>query len=753
MDEGTGFDRELRRLRQAAGLSLAGLAALTHYSKSQLSKIENGKARPSLPLAVNCDEVLHADGALTDLLGSIEPRMTRRRRRIAPVSGIPRDTAAFYGRGAVLDRVLSALSAPGPDISGVAGICVISGMGGVGKTALAVRATHLSRALFPDGCLFIDLHGYSEASAVPTADALDRLLRRLGVPAESIPLDADDRAAAFRDRLEGARVLLFLDNVRDVAQVTPLLPAASGCRVLITSRSNLSSLEDADRVRLGPLLLPDATDLVTALASERLAAAGVPDAEFGAIARWCGCLPLAIRIAAARIRDDPWPDRPWLGETDRLDLLDDGERGLAAAFGYSVRGLPDPLRRLFALLGLHPGPDFDTAAVAALAAALGLASEAGARARLRQLTDASLVMPGDQPGRYRLHDLLREFARRSADSVCTEAIRDEAVRRLIDYYLHTLDAADRILTPHRQRTGMAPAADPAADCRIVDYQEALDWISAERDNLAAVCRLAFGTGLDERCWQIAFALRGFLFITQGRELWIQTHELAATAARRAGDPRAEAITLNNLGLAHLERGELETASSCYDQAAALFGRMSDNHGRNTALAHHAWVHVQRGEFGAGLEESLQALAYAKREGLVRNEAILLRDTALIEVELGRLADATARLLAALEMFTRLGLHIDAAMTYNGLGEAYRHLARAAEARAAFRAAAELGAAYGSPFEEARARCGLGEIAAGESDFAEARSQWNLALARYTALGDTGGDHRVRSWLEQVPSGQ
>lgn len=749
MYQGAGFGRELRRLRESAGLSLAALADRTHYSKSQLSKVENDKARPSLKLAVSCDEILGADGALTGLLGVMEPRVPGRRQRIAPVSGIPRDTAVLYGRGAVLDRVLSVLSAPGPGIPGVARVGVISGMGGVGKTALAVRAAYLSRALFADGCLFIDLHGYSGTSAVPSAEALDRLLRRLGEPAESIPANPEDRAAAFRDRLEGKRVLLFLDNARDAAQVTPLLPAASGCRVLITSRSTLASLEDAQRIRLDPLPLPDAVDLVKAMAGDRLSAGGVPEEEYRAVALWCGCLPLAIRIAAACVRAEPWPERPWLSTGDRLAMLDDGDRALGPVFEYSVQALPASLRETFALLGLHPGPDFDVAAIAAVTAT----GETETRRRLRQLVDVSLVFPSHRPGRYFLHDLLREFARQLGDGggVLTEAARTEAVRRLIDYYLCTLDTADRILTPYRQRAGMAPAAVPGAGRELAGYQEALDWISAERDNLAAVCQLASDAGLDERCWQIAFALRGYLFIAKQRELWTKTHELAVTAARRAGDARAEAISSNNLGLAHLERGEYDAAASCYDSAAALFGRIGDDHGRNTALAHHAWVHVRRGELDAGLKESLQALAYAKREGLARYEAILLRDTALIEVELGRLADATARLLEALEMFTRLELHVDAAMTYNCLGEAYRHLARPGEARAAFHAAAELSTTYGSPSEEARALCGLGEIAAGESDFAAARTQWNLALARYLALGDRGGQDRVRSRLETVRS--
>jgi tetratricopeptide (TPR) repeat protein/DNA-binding XRE family transcriptional regulator len=719
IDKGAGFGGELRRLRESAGFSLADLSARIHYSRSQISKIENGKARPSLALAVTCDAVLHAEGVLTELAGTLRARAAHRQHGATPVSGLPRDTPALYGREAELDRILAVLGGPGSDIDGVADVCVVSGMGGAGKTALAVRAVHRLRALFPDGCVFLDLHGYAQAAAVAPSEALDRLLRRIGVPAENIPFHVDDRAALFRDRLDGKRVLLCLDNARDVAQVLPLLPAASSCRVLITSRSSLTALEDARRIRLGPLRLTDATDLVTALLEGTPLAGEIPETERRAIARWSGCLPLAIRIAAARIRDDLWPDKPWQADGDRLAMLDDGERDLTSVFEYSTHGVPAPLRRVFVLAGLHPGSEFGTTAIAALAAT----DDAGVRPQLRLLASVSLLAPGDHTDRYHLHDLLHEFARHLADGMLTEADRSEAVRRLIDYYLNTLDGADRILTPYRQRAGMAPVPRPptepagTAGSAPGSYDEALAWIAAEQDNLAAACQLAFDAGLDERCWQIAFALRGFLFITRRRELWVRTHELAVAAARRADDPHAEAISLNNLGLAHLQSGDHETAASCYDQAAGQFGRIGDDDGRNAVRAHRAWVHVRRGELDEALRESLAALAYARRKDIPRNAAILLRDTALIEIELSRYADAILRLRDALHMFTMLSLHIDAAMALNCLGEAHYRLAQTDEARAAFQRAAELSRCYGSPFEEARADRGLGAIAAEESDFA------------------------------------
>jgi len=195
MDKSAGFGGELRRLRESAGLSLADLSAQVHYSKSQISKIENGKARPSLALAVTCDEILHADGALTGLAGALQARAARRQHDATLVSGLPRDTPTLYGRSSELDRILAIMSGPGSDIDGVAEVCVVSGMGGAGKTALAVRAVHRLRALFPDGCVFLDLHGYAQAAAVTPSEALDRLLRRIGVPAENIPFHLDDRAA------------------------------------------------------------------------------------------------------------------------------------------------------------------------------------------------------------------------------------------------------------------------------------------------------------------------------------------------------------------------------------------------------------------------------------------------------------------------------------------------------------------------------------------------------------------------------
>jgi tetratricopeptide (TPR) repeat protein/transcriptional regulator with XRE-family HTH domain len=757
MESASGFGAELRRLRKSAGLSLAGLSDRIHYSKGYLSKVENGRARPNPALAGRCDDALRTGGALASLMAALELTAPRRRNKTRPPSGLPRDTTNFQGRAAELGRISAVLGAEGPGEPGLVVVCVVSGMGGVGKTALAVRAAYRLRPSFPDGCLFIDLAGYAATAAVAPTDALDRLLRRIGVPPESIPAHPDDRAAAFRDCTDGKRLLLIFDNVRDVSQILPLLPAASGCRVLITSRNRLTALEDAHRVELEPLPLPDAMDLVQALVRASPSSMPADEPEIRRIALWCGRLPLAIRIASARFRANPWPDDPAFdnpaldgcGKRDEPGLaeFDDGERDLASVLEYSLRRLPPALRHAFALLGLHPGPDLDAEAAAALVGT----SQPVARQQLRLLLDTNLLTAADRPGRYRFHDLLRSFARDRADAILPRAEQDEAVRRLTEYYWRALDSADRILTPHRYRAGMEPGESPTGRSWR-SYADALAWATAEQDNLAATCRAAFAAGLDDRCWQIAFALRGFLFIAKEWDLWIETHDLAVAAASRAGDVRAEAATLNNLGLAHLERGDHDAAAALYDRARALFGRLGDNHGENTALAHHAWVWFHRGDFDQALRESLTALDFIQREGPPRNKAILLRDTALIEIELGQHRDAMLRLQEALAAFTALELHVDAAMALNCFGEAYHRLRMLDDAREAFLLAAERSRSSGSPFEEARAHDGLGIIAAEESDWERALLHWLLALARYTTLRDNRRGAQVRSRLAAVPPG-
>lgn len=331
------FGGELRRLRQDAGISLGALAERVHYSKGYLSKVENGTSLPNPSLAALCDEVLRTGGALTALLSDAggRRRATRSDGSTRTSFGLPAVTSHFTGRAEEVATVLAALR-------GDAGTCVVTGMAGVGKTALAVWCGRRVEAAYPDGVLFMDLHGHTpDVPPVPPEAALDRLLRLLGVPGEAVPPDVDDRAGMYRDRLRGRAVLVVLDNAESARQVLPLLPAEEKCRVLVTSRHRLAALDDAHHVPLGLLAAEDGAELLRSLLRER---ADDEDA-LADVVDLCGRLPLAIRVAAARLLANPSWRLADLGarlgaEADRLQELDDGERSVAAAFRVSSSTMP-----------------------------------------------------------------------------------------------------------------------------------------------------------------------------------------------------------------------------------------------------------------------------------------------------------------------------------------------------------------------------------------------------------------------------
>ncbi|HEX5493677.1 MAG TPA: tetratricopeptide repeat protein [Mycobacteriales bacterium] len=747
------FGAELRRLRTSAGYSLAHVAGVTHYSRGHLSKIESGKARPNEKLASACDVALDTGGVLAALV----PPATGTNRRCRAPRELPYDTVHFLGREAELSEIMSLLRPAttesaepggpgGPGGSGTPGspaICAIDGMAGAGKTALAIHVGHRLASRFPDGSLFLDLHGHTAGvPEVSAADALDRLLRRLGVPGEQVPPHIDDRAALFRDRLAVTRMLIILDNARSTEQVRPLLPAAAGCAVLITSRVRLSALDDAGHLTVGTLPAGPAGALFRSIVAGRPDRSGRPDRagrpdDAGLVERIvesCGRLPLAVRVAAARCADGGSTTLAELAdlladEQSRLDELDDGERSISAAFTVSYESLPDDLRHTFAALGSHPGTDWDVFAAAALAGA----DVGSTRRRLDRLLDSHLIMQYSG-GRYRFHDLLAAYARRIARSAVPGAQRRLAVGRLLDLCLRTADRADRLITPHRFRVPLDLRAEPPDLPTLAGYSDALAWFGTELGNLVALCRAAAENGYTAGCWQLAYTMRGAFFLTKRWEEWIDTHTVALDAARRCGDRRAEAMTLNNLGLALVERGDLATAEAHYRDSLALFEELGDEHGQSNARANRAAVLYYQGDHVAALRENNLALTCYRRHRSRRNAAITLRSIGLVEIELGRLTAALDHLTQALAEFVALGLDLDTAMAHNCLGEGYRRLGRSEQARGCHQRALEHSQRCGSGYEQARAHDGLGHVAADLAEGRRARHHWERALAGYAALG-------------------
>ncbi|SEM63409.1 AfsR/SARP family transcriptional regulator [Streptacidiphilus jiangxiensis] len=366
---------------------------------------------------------------------------------------LPPDTGAFTGRSDEVARVVRLAERSGDGArAAVPAVCAIDGMGGVGKTSLALHCAHRLADRYPDGQLCLELHTHS--AGVPprgTAEALGLALSCLGFPPHAIPPGPDARAAAYRAALAGTRTLIVLDDVADEAQVRALLPGSAGCLVLVTSRRRLNGLDEADPLSLESLPAPDAMALFRATAGRELRTA--EEALLAETVELCGRLPLAVRIAASLLRHR----RAWrLGDVlaelhtrqGDLEAFDDGSRNLAATFELSYRSLTPDQRTLFRRLGLVPGPDIDVHGAAAL-----LAVPPGpVRRGLRELADRHLLAE-TAPDRFRLHDLLRDYARGRSRAEDDPAVCEAALDGLFDHYERAARAAG-----HRLR--MVPGGEP-----------------------------------------------------------------------------------------------------------------------------------------------------------------------------------------------------------------------------------------------------------------------------------------------------
>ncbi|MBN6054789.1 winged helix-turn-helix domain-containing protein, partial [Nonomuraea sp. RK-328] len=453
---------------------------------------------------------------------------------------LPYDVADFAGRSAQLVELCDGAS------RGVT-IRAIDGMAGIGKTALAVHAAHRLAERYPDGQLFVDLHAHTAGQRpLEPAEALEALLRQLGVPTERVPASMTERAALWRAELAGRRVLLVLDNAADTAQVRPLLPGASNCLVLITSRQRLTDLDGARTLSMDVLPLPDAVALFTGIVGERTAAEPEAVAE---VLLLCGFLPLAVRIAATRLRHRPRWSVAHLAERlrderRRLTELARSERGVAAAFTLSYRQLTDDQQRLFRLLGLYPGRDIEPHAAAALA---DLPVERTEDV-LEDLLDAHMLQQRAF-GRYLFHDLLRQYAAQLAAEQEPPHAGHEALTRLLGHHMSTASAAMDVLYPdsaHRRPRVERSAPPPVP---LHDAPQALAWLDAERANLVlAADRDLAHTG------PLATTLYRYLYDHAHHDDALALYGKALRAARHREDPAGEGRALTDLGWVHQVQG-------------------------------------------------------------------------------------------------------------------------------------------------------------------------------------------------------
>jgi DNA-binding SARP family transcriptional activator/tetratricopeptide (TPR) repeat protein len=480
---------------------------------------------------------------------------------------LPAAISDFTGRAEPVAELLDALVGH-QDQPAALVISAVSGIGGIGKSVLAVHVAHRAVGGFPDGQLYVNLAGASAEPAVP-AEVLARLLRDLGVPAGQVPADADERAARYRSLLAGRRMLLVLDDARDAAQVRPLLPGAAGCAVMVTSRARLADLDGARRVDLDELDRGEARELFT-----RIVGAGRIWAEPEAaeqILRSCSGLPLAIRIVAAKLAARPgWTIASvaarLAAEHDRLAELNCGDLAVRASFRQGFDSLPAAQARAFCLLGAMPFRSFALAPVTAL---LGL-SVGETERTLDALCEAHML---EAPARdvYQMHDLLRLFATELAGTEVDRDERAEALERLVTWYWTAMHAAAAVIVEGRPIPDFA-ATDPAAAAAPVpvfrDYRDGWEWCQQEEGNLTAVIRVAAVQQSHAAAIGLAALFTMFALRTSARVDWRPAFEAALDSAHATSDLRGEAWLLHSLGDVHAADGDFAAAIACYEQALA-----------------------------------------------------------------------------------------------------------------------------------------------------------------------------------------
>jgi tetratricopeptide (TPR) repeat protein len=690
---------------------------------------------------------------------------------------LPQDLVEFTGRTAELDRLRGALRGGGAVV-----ISALEGMAGIGKTQLAIHAGHLlADAGLVDRVLFVNLRGFHPDPAQPPADpaaVLDGFLRLLGMPGHQVPHDLDARVAAYRDRLDGTRTLVVLDNAATEDQVRPLLPATPGCPTLVTSRRSLTALAGATHLPV---------DLFTPQEAVRFLADAAPEVPVGPdpaaparIALRCGYLPLALGLVAGCIA----ATGGWT-LTDHADRLDERHRdrrldsGVELALDLSYQDQPADRRRLLRLLALHPGQDVDAHA----AAALTDADLPTTRDRLDHLRADHLLQP-TAPGRYTFHDLVRAHAATRATDEDRPADRRAALTRLFDYYLANARTAMDHLYP--ARVEVPPPADPAP--ALTDPDTAKVWLDVERPNLVAVAAHTATHGWPTHTTRLAATLSRYLDGGHFTDA-LAVHGHAGRAAQHTDDPAGQATALLNLGTINGQLGRYDTATDhfeqalvvfrqtgdlagqaraqgnlgnielllCryqraaehYEQVQALFRQAGDRTGEAYTLSNLGTAEGQLGRYGAAAEHLQQALDLFREAGDRAGESFMLIGLGGIEVLLGRYDTAADHLRQALVLCRQAGNRAGEGWTLDSLGKLHTQLGEVATALERHQQALDLFREIGDQPGEAQALNGLGEAANATGRPADALAHHDAAHTLATDLGTRDQQARAHTGLGQA----
>jgi len=701
------FASELRQLRRrAGGPTYRELARRANYSASVLAEAAGGARLPTLAATL----------AYVGACGGERSEWERRWRAAAAAAAgrsggpgpaeLPATLDTFTGRETALAQLQHMLETPG---NGSPRVAVIHGIAGVGKTTLAIHSGHRVADRFPDGQLFVNLHGYTDGLAPrDPLDVLGAFLRGLGLTARDIPSTVEEAAARYRSMLARRRILVVLDNARGSAQVRPLVPANPGCAVLVTSRVPLLDLDGARHLPLDVLEPAESVALLGRLAGT---SGAEPDAA-RRLARACGHLPLALRIAGARLAARPTLTMDRLADRlarpqRRLDELRLGDLAVRTSLDLSYRSLADGDRRAYRMLSLLDGPDFGLR----VASAQLDQPEPAVEEVLDRLVGEHLI---DEPveGRYRFHDLLRLFGRERAGQLDTDAEREAALCRVLRCYT-------------------SAGGDSAA----------LDWLDAELPGVLAAAHRAATSPAPTAALvpQLAIALYPYLLVRPHWRDWESLDRLALGVTRRLGDKVAQARLLDHLGVVCRKQFRIDEALAAIRDSLGLYQALGDHASEARAWSSLGNVHFDRHRYGDAIACLRRSLDLRRVLDDRAGEAAALANLANVLKRTGHIEEALDACIRSLAIWRELGDRHREARVLCSLGEALVEAGRIDEALHWYREASRIACDFGDRHGEAYTLVAIGEAhrRAGRLDAALAACERGLALDR--EIGDRWGE--------------
>lgn len=664
---------------------------------------------------------------------------------------LPPDIPNFVGRQKELDQISELLAARS---RGTAPVIMVAGPGGVGKTALSIRAAYQVRSHYPDGQLYADLRGLDKVAFTPPFETLGRFLRALGVAGASIPGSLEERVDVYRGLLSDRRILVALDNAANEEQVAPLLPTYEGCGVIINSRSRFGGAMDAATVKLSVLEPDRATSLVA-----RLVGADRVNAEPKAateLVRLCGLLPLAVRVAAGRLATRPhWQLATMVSrlhdERSRLDQLTHGALDVRASIMLSYTGLSSQAQGLLRGIG-----DLDVPEISAWVAAAVLGVPVPqAEEVVEQLFDAQLVDVADHGSagyvRYRLHDLVRLFAAERAEQEDSPDRRSSVRARVLASWLSVIEAVHRRLFggDYENVRSPAPRWTPDQASFLSSRVDPIRWFDIEYHSIVAMIRRAARDGWTTLSWGLASTASRLVEVRGNYDNWSALLAEVHAATRDHGDRLGEAVTEYRLGHLYADLHRNNTARDHLRRAAALYEQVGDHHGVALAAAYTSMIERREGNHAAALKEALAAIPGLRRHGDHGGEALALRAVGQVHMEMGDDEQAEVFLSRALEVARAGGSTRSEAQVLFWQGMHALRKERYHSAESLFREVLRLGRMVGDRFGEAQAIRGLGLCQRGQGDLVSARSSLLEALRLIRQPSPTVIEARIQQDLAEL----